>query len=585
MSGDALHNSEQRFPAPLCHPHTRIAVQNTIQVWAADTEYLAPSVMWLYGPAGAGKSAVAQSMAEHWAATNQLTASFFFGRWRAGGGSGKSLFPTIAYQLALHTPGLRHSIGLAVEADPAICDKALEPQFQTLIVDPISLLPTIPSTPYLVIIDGLDECDSKPMQSRIIKLISQALVEYGLPMKFLLCSRPEPHIRETFDSLANDVHFRRLVLDETFSPGRDILRFLRDRFSEIRRRRIPYQDASWPSERDLERLVHSASGQFIYAATVVKFVDDEYSHPVDQLCTVLSLSATETGKSPFSDLDALHTHILSANPNVSLMMRVFSAYLAIPNPDNVATHCVGFLDRILGLRTGTVRFALRGLHSILFIPDADDQLIRVHHASLHDFLSNPARAGKFYLSQEAHLDLGRCCLLIVKNGVRHPERYPLDILDYAQKHWSNHYIPVREQHCMIQECFQSFRDVLPPTELNILCRDVKGMTARFLLIISFLESFDDLPTELCRNLDDTWNILLTTLFDPIRAVLTFYEDWGVIPHSDGFNISSSLGTVFQDLWGLDVQSRSRIRTFLSCSPSPQIRCRAADISMALLMCR
>ncbi|KAJ7847241.1 hypothetical protein B0H14DRAFT_3138568 [Mycena olivaceomarginata] len=107
IAGDALHNSEQRFPPPLCHPDTRTAVQSTIQVWAADRDHQAPSVMWLYGPAGAGKSAVAQSMAENWAADNLLAASYFFARWRAGGSSGKTLFPTIA--LNGYGPIINHS--------------------------------------------------------------------------------------------------------------------------------------------------------------------------------------------------------------------------------------------------------------------------------------------------------------------------------------------------------------------------------------------------------------------------------------------------------------------------------------------
>ncbi|KAF7334390.1 NACHT domain-containing protein [Mycena venus] len=354
ISGDSLHNSEQRFPPPLCHPDTRIAVQNIIQDWVEDIDNQAPNVMWLYGPAGAGKSAVAQSMAENWAANNRLAASFFFARWRAGGSLGESLFPTIAYQLALHIPGLRHLIGLAVEEDPAICDKTLDEQFYTLIVNPISLLPTKSSWPYLIIIDGLDECDSKPMQSRIISIISQELVYNNLPMRFLICSRPEPHIRESFDSLPDYVHFRRLILDETFNPGRDILRYLRDRLTDIRRRRLPRQDVLWPSERDLERLVHCASGQFIYVAIVVKFVDDEYCHPVDQLSAVLDLSATGAGQSPFSELDTLYSHILSANPNISIVMQILGGYFAIPemlaHPERQS---VGFLDEILGLRSGS----------------------------------------------------------------------------------------------------------------------------------------------------------------------------------------------------------------------------------------
>ncbi|KAJ7330480.1 hypothetical protein DFH08DRAFT_660205, partial [Mycena albidolilacea] len=112
ISGDAFYNSEQHFPPPQCHPATRTTVQKTIQSWVVDDQ--GASVMWLYGPAGTGKSAIAQSMAENWAANYNLTTAFFFGRWRARGGSGKCLFPTITYQLALHIPSLWESIGLAV---------------------------------------------------------------------------------------------------------------------------------------------------------------------------------------------------------------------------------------------------------------------------------------------------------------------------------------------------------------------------------------------------------------------------------------------------------------------------------------
>jgi hypothetical protein len=161
---------------------------------------------------------------------------------------------------------------------------------------------------------------------------------------------------------------------------------------------------------------------------VIKFVDDEFCHPVDQLSTILSLSATATGTSPLSDLDTLYTYILSANPNISLMKRILGAYFAIPNPDDTSTHCIGFLDCILGLRRGSVRFAFRGLHSLLFIPDVDDHPIHVHHASLHDFLSNPARAGRFYLSEETHLDLVRQYLSIILNSVCSSEPFTVALL-------------------------------------------------------------------------------------------------------------------------------------------------------------
>ncbi|KAJ7120777.1 hypothetical protein C8R44DRAFT_877115 [Mycena epipterygia] len=268
ISGDSFYNSEQRFPPPQCHPNTRIAVQNAIQAWANEGDQ-APRVMWLCGPAGAGKSAVAQTMAEKWATEGTLAAAFFFAKWRVGGSAGESLFPTIAYQFTQQIPQLRTAIGVAMEADPAICicRKTIEEQARALLINPLKQMDVGVRKSYLVIIDGLDECNGKPTQNRIVTMIPRMLIENHFTIRFLICSRPEPNIRETFDSLPPNAHFRRLVLDETLNPSRDILHYLRDRFSEIQQRRLPNSfetGVSWPSERDLESLAQKASGQFIY---------------------------------------------------------------------------------------------------------------------------------------------------------------------------------------------------------------------------------------------------------------------------------------------------------------------------------
>jgi hypothetical protein len=48
-------------------------------------------------------------------------------------------------------------------------------------------------------------------------------------------------------------------------------------------------DVVWPTPDALDRLVAKSSGIFIYATTVIRFVDDEYCHPNDQLESVLAL--------------------------------------------------------------------------------------------------------------------------------------------------------------------------------------------------------------------------------------------------------------------------------------------------------
>jgi hypothetical protein len=65
----------------------------------------------------------------------------------------------------------------------------------------------------------------------------------------------------------------------------------------------------WLLRATLEHLVAKSSGIFVYASTVIRYVDDEYSHPVDRLDSVLSLDPRNT-----APLDDLYTQVLSALP-------------------------------------------------------------------------------------------------------------------------------------------------------------------------------------------------------------------------------------------------------------------------------
>ncbi|KAJ7110415.1 hypothetical protein C8R44DRAFT_883572 [Mycena epipterygia] len=57
-------------------------------------------------------------------------------------------------------------------------------------------------------------------------------------------------------------------------------------------------------------IVKKSSGCFICAATVIRFVDDEYSHPIDRLAAVVALDPKST-----APLDDLYTQILSVVPH------------------------------------------------------------------------------------------------------------------------------------------------------------------------------------------------------------------------------------------------------------------------------
>ncbi|KAF8990208.1 hypothetical protein BDQ17DRAFT_1224530, partial [Cyathus striatus] len=112
----------------------------------------------------------------------------------------------------------------------------------------------------LVIIDGLDECKDLQVQSRIITMIANIANHHSVPLQFLIVSRPELKIRNTFSSTDCSIWIK-LVLDDHYKPDKDIETYLCSQFS-----------VNWPSQEDISTLVAKSSGQFIYASTVMKYI-------------------------------------------------------------------------------------------------------------------------------------------------------------------------------------------------------------------------------------------------------------------------------------------------------------------------
>jgi cytidylate kinase len=75
----------------------------------------------MYGPAGAGKTAIAQTIAELCAEKSLLAASFLFSRNAASAGRNDAscLVATIAWQLIRLIPEIREHVLISLERDPS----------------------------------------------------------------------------------------------------------------------------------------------------------------------------------------------------------------------------------------------------------------------------------------------------------------------------------------------------------------------------------------------------------------------------------------------------------------------------------
>ena len=83
-----------------------------------------------------------------------------------------------------------------------------------------------------------------------------------------------------------------IALDDTFEPDVDIRKFLVDKFNEILRKhplraQLRKLIIKWPTPEAIDQLVSRASGQFVYASTVIKFVSSFRANPAERLEIVL----------------------------------------------------------------------------------------------------------------------------------------------------------------------------------------------------------------------------------------------------------------------------------------------------------
>jgi hypothetical protein len=417
IASGAFHNSAERYDPPKCHPNTRVAILEKIMDWVNDSEKAA-LFLWMYGPAGAGKSAIAQTIAEMCYKAGILAASFFFSRNAPGRNNEVFLITTLVYQLTLAIPEIRERVGKALETDPLLFSRSLEAQLQALVVNPLNAaaleeqgIQTLRSRPTFVILDGLDECSDPKTQRYILDIFVAAITRLTVPLFLLVASRPEANIRDAFNAPFLSSSAMRIVLDDTYHPDADIRLFLKSRFQDIIRKhpRLQRLQPSWPSDVDIELLVQKSSGQFIYASTAMKYLDVFTHWPPDRLDVIFGLSTSRDG-TPFSELDIFYDHILSSVSKIEKIIEILSFLLLVQFWKKTKT----VIEDFLLLRRGEVDIVLSDLHSLVSVPASDNESgeLRIFHASLPDFLLDRSRSGRFYIDkEEASTKITRYCMI------------------------------------------------------------------------------------------------------------------------------------------------------------------------------
>jgi hypothetical protein len=162
--------------------------------------------------------------------------------------------------------------------------------------------------------------------------------------------------------------------------------------------------------------VAAASGQFVYAATVVKYLSERHSSPVDRLKTVIEWTPRGGQQTrPFEALDILYRSILSVakalyeavdtNQGRDFVTLIRAHQINSGTSPRVDIRSsVLLFDEQIGLEEGGHQVLFSDLHSLVFFRqdlNIQEKWVEMHfyHRSFSEFLDSESRAQHLFVSE------------------------------------------------------------------------------------------------------------------------------------------------------------------------------------------
>ncbi|THU92719.1 hypothetical protein K435DRAFT_671661, partial [Dendrothele bispora CBS 962.96] len=456
-----------------CTKDTRKEILEELMEWAKDNS--SRPIYWMNGMAGTGKTTIAYSFCQQLLAEQLLGASFFSSRSEDETADPARIFPTIAYQIARHSPAFSSTLLASLDKEEGSGRTPLESQFRKLILNPAKASAFALKQKRLTIVcDGFDECKGLKQISEILSLLITHSLD--LPIKIFISSRPEAEITSKFTS--PDYH-QKFVLHnvEGRFVRRDIKIFLCNCFQEIRTEK--HISEPWPTEVQLKKLLDLSGLLFIYAATVCLFVSDpDIPNDTTQraLDTILSYNVKDLrNEASYKRLDELYTGIMAAayeKNGTETMQNILRVIVAAQTPLSRTA-----IAELLELETQSIALgkALSSLRSVISVPDDSSQPVKIFHASFPDFLFDSIRSGQTHhiAPEESHRFLAEKCLellahLLTKDNIcglkdKNERASQAEIrshipetLDYACTNWIFHFLQTKDTGSLNQQATQFF---------------------------------------------------------------------------------------------------------------------------------
>lgn len=152
----------------------------------------------------------------------------------------------------------------------------------------------------------------------------------------------------------------------------------------------------WPSARDVEQIVPKSSGQFVYAATVLRYIGHASTVPGLGLQWVQQI-IPHSKNSPFTHLDSIYSFILSQVNDFDMARAVLSMHVL--QQDIVQPSTLELLHGY-GPHTKVVIESCVAEMAVIVRPTQIDN-VEFYHAFMKDFLLDRPRSGIYWLDIKA----------------------------------------------------------------------------------------------------------------------------------------------------------------------------------------
>ncbi|KZP11547.1 hypothetical protein FIBSPDRAFT_1050693 [Athelia psychrophila] len=400
-------------PALACFPGTRVAILSLIDGWARSRD--GQNVLWLNGVAGSGKSAIAHTVAQTLHKDRVLVSSFFVDVTVDSRKSLRSIFSTVARDIAARYPAFAEDISAILEEDLSLASAPLGRQFEELIKKP--LLRHAISDPIVVVIDALDERIQDASYTELLRILRDEVSELPPQLRILVSSRPT---RELVDFLSRPDHIQSHVIDITSRENADhIEAFISQKLQDgTLRDKLGLSLTDSVTLSDLKLL---ADGLFIWIVAVFRYLDS-VDNPEGELRSLLSNADRPGRLSRTKQIDALYAAILEVPGDLEDPQRFaffMGTIMAAKRPLSLAALSAlhGDAQKRIARIFGSVLVGLLG----------KNEPIRTLHPSFQEFFTDHANNAqdtcRFYISEKMHSQ--RLAVLCVQTMVRECKTAPI----------------------------------------------------------------------------------------------------------------------------------------------------------------